>query len=289
MTNNGLFSILIAQYNNGKYLEEAISSVRNQTYTNWEIIIVDDYSIDNSEIIYNKIKDDPRIKIYYNNKNYGCGYTKRRCVELASGELCGFLDPDDVILPNAIQSMVNVHNERPSVSIVFSRFYYCDSNLNIFRESRLLEIPPGKTYFTHGDFAPEVFAGFKKSFYEKTPKLSESYLLGVDQDLYFKMEEVGEVFILNEFTYKYRKHKNAISRNNKKAFYWNTIVRHDTCIRRGLDITEYSYNHFYKEIAGEGIGNTREYKLGKLLLSPLRSLQRKYQTYKLSLTRNKVQ
>ena len=91
--NQPLFSVLITNYNNGRYLQEAIDSVLAQTYTNWEIILVDDKSTDNSFEIYEKYKDDGRFKIYYNEVNMGCGYTKHRCAELASGELCGFLDP----------------------------------------------------------------------------------------------------------------------------------------------------------------------------------------------------
>ena len=54
MTNQPLFSVLIANYNNGKYLMDAIESVRRQTYTNWEIILVDDSSTDNSCELYNE-------------------------------------------------------------------------------------------------------------------------------------------------------------------------------------------------------------------------------------------
>ena len=74
-----LFSVLIANYNNGKYLMEAIESVRQQTYTNWEIILVDDASTDNSKDIYRELENDSRIHIFYNEQNKGCGYTKRRC------------------------------------------------------------------------------------------------------------------------------------------------------------------------------------------------------------------
>ena len=65
MEKTPLFSVLIANYNNGKYLQEAVDSVLAQTYTNWEIIIVDDKSTDNSAEVYNQYKDDSRFHIYY--------------------------------------------------------------------------------------------------------------------------------------------------------------------------------------------------------------------------------
>ena len=81
---NPLFSILIANYNNGAFLQEAIDSVLAQTYGHWEVILVDDKSTDDSPAIYEKYSADSRFKIYYNDKNRGCGFTKHRCAELAT-------------------------------------------------------------------------------------------------------------------------------------------------------------------------------------------------------------
>ena len=75
MKNTPLFSVLISNYNNGQYLQETIESVKAQDYTNWEIIIVDDLSTDNSIEIYKKYANDNRIKIYYNTENKGVTYT----------------------------------------------------------------------------------------------------------------------------------------------------------------------------------------------------------------------
>src|SRR5690348_4514160 len=101
------FSILIANYNNGKYFKDCYDSIIAQSYNNWEAIIIDDKSTDNSiELINRLIRLDPRFKLIENDKNYGCGYTKRRCVELSSGEVCGFLDPDDALENEALEVMV---------------------------------------------------------------------------------------------------------------------------------------------------------------------------------------
>ena len=122
-----MFSVLIANYNNGKYLQEAIDSVLAQTYNNWEIIIVDDKSTDDSVEVYNKYKDDSRFRIYFNDKNEGCGYTKRRCAELAHGDICGFLDPDDTLTEDALEKHIKVHSSQPKVSVIYSRCYYRDN------------------------------------------------------------------------------------------------------------------------------------------------------------------
>ena len=106
MKDNPLFSVLIANYNNGRFLQEAIDSVLAQTYSNWEVVIVDDGSTDESRRVYDQFKEDDRIRVYYNGDNKGCGYTKKHCAKLAKGEVCGFLDPDDVILAEALELSV---------------------------------------------------------------------------------------------------------------------------------------------------------------------------------------
>lgn len=282
MSTSQLFSILIANYNNGKYLTDAIGSVYAQTYTNWEIILVDDASTDNSKELYKELEKDARIHIFYNEENKGCGYTKRRCAELANGEICGFLDPDDMLLPNAIEAHVTEHINRKNISCVFSRYYNCDENMTVFSELRLLQIGESLTYFTNRDYAPEHFVTFKKRDYDKTEGISADIKLGVDQDLYFKLEEVAPIFVLNMFTYKYR-HANGISQGNANAaFYWNLIVRHRTCIRRNLNPNDYpikdfedfdgmylsKYNKSVQTI--DEILNSYSYRFGYFLLTPLR-------------------
>ncbi len=266
-----LFSVLIAQYNNACFLKQAIESVCEQTYLNWEIIIVDDCSTDNSNELYKEYENDERIHIFYNKKNNGEGFTKKRCVELANGELCGFLDPDDVLLPDALQNMVDVHLTIPNVSEVFSRMYICDEALNVTDESRRLVIAKGRNYFTNRDYEPEHFVSFKKSFYDKTAGIDPHKRMAADQDMYTKLEEVGDVYFLDKFTLKYRRHKGGLSygKSMNKTWFWQLIVRYETCIRRGLSVDEYVIEDFLKclyhredylwDIINELKGNTKRY------------------------------
>ena len=130
-----LFSVLIANHNDGAYIKCALDSIMNQTYTNWEIIIVDDASYDISKEIYLKYKNDNRFHIYYNDTQKGCGYTKRRCVELSHGDICGFVDADDALTPNALELMISKHSEYLNASLIYSKYYYCDKDLRIINIS----------------------------------------------------------------------------------------------------------------------------------------------------------
>jgi glycosyltransferase involved in cell wall biosynthesis len=237
MPTHPLFSILIANYNNGKYLMDAINSVRQQTYTNWEIIIVDDCSTDNSREVYQALEQDPQIRIYYNEQNRGCGYTKRRCAELAQGELCGFLDPDDALLPEALEVMVKAHAEHREVSLVHSKWVMCDEQMNaLYEATGKMQCPEGTDYLHYNRGIITAFAAFKNALYKSTEGINAAFMRAVDQDLYYKLEEVGATFFVDQVLYKYREHADCISLNNNvhKAYCWHFQAIEDACVRRGI-------------------------------------------------------
>lgn len=288
--NTPLFSILIANYNNGIYLSDAIESVRRQTYGNWEIVIVDDCSTDNSKDIYSELGKDERISIYYNDRNRGCGYTKARCAELANGEICGFLDPDDELVETAIEKHVKAHIEHPRASIVSSRLYFCDEQMGIKSESRLLQLPQDVTYLEHGDYMPEHFLSFKKDKYAITQGISSEYKYGIDQDLCFKLEETGDWHVLDEVLYKYRQGVGISHTKRNETLLWNSLIRMDATARRNYPIEkryEICERSISKYIALEKleaaeqrdriIRSTLSYRLGNWLLKPFSLLKEKLQ------------
>ena len=271
-----LFSVLIANYNNGRFLQEAIDSVLAQTYTNWEIVIVDDQSTDDSFNIYDKYKSDSRFHVYYNETNQGCGYTKRRCVELSQGEICGFLDPDDVLSFNALEVVEKQFRENPLAVLVFSRFYSCDEKLRVQGSSRLLKLDEGESYLEHGDYCPEHFAAFIRDVYLKTDGINPYLRAGVDQDLYFRLEEKGSISVLDEFTYYHRNHQDSVSYDADYALFWNLNVRIDACMRRHIVIHKHHVVYMgFKDRLVESYQKGRDavcksyaYRIGKSLLKP---------------------
>lgn len=103
----GKVSIIIPNYNCGKFLEETINSVINQTYQNWELLIVDDCSTDNSvEVIKKCIEKDERIKLFVNEKNSGAAASRNLALREASGQWIAFLDSDDLWLPEKLEKQL---------------------------------------------------------------------------------------------------------------------------------------------------------------------------------------
>lgn len=99
-----MISICIPLYNKEKYIRRCIDSILNQTYKDFEIIIVDDCSTDNS---INLIPKDDRIKIYYNDRNIGCGANRLKTIQLATGDYYCFIDADDWIEQDYLQNLYN--------------------------------------------------------------------------------------------------------------------------------------------------------------------------------------
>lgn len=242
MTNEPIFSILIANYNNSIFLQDCIESIKNQSYKKLEVIFVDDCSNDDSIDIYNKLTSGlSYFKLFVNEKNSGCGFTKARCADLASGELMGFLDPDDVLHNDAIEVMVKEHINHPETSIISSTYYECNEKLKV---KRVVDSSKRRKNFISqldNPWAITHFATFKKSAYKKTCGIDISMKRAVDQDLYFKMEEQGDVLFLNKPLYYYRMNKNSISLNdnNYKAIAWHIYAIVFACKRRGLEFDKY--------------------------------------------------
>ena len=112
-------SVVTASYNYQDYIKEAIQSVLNQTYKDWELIIVDDCSTDNSVQVINSYKDD-RIKLFVNEKNLGLQKTVKRGIENASGEWIVFLESDDILKPDNIEKKVRIAQKYKDVNLIFN-------------------------------------------------------------------------------------------------------------------------------------------------------------------------
>lgn len=108
MSQAGLVSIITPTYNCGRFIAETIDSVLAQTYTNWEMIILDDCSTDNTkEIVDAYIARDSRIHYYCLEVNSGAAVARTKAMELAQGEYMAFLDSDDLWSPDKLQCQLD--------------------------------------------------------------------------------------------------------------------------------------------------------------------------------------
>ena len=96
-------------YNCENFISHAIDSVISQTYKNWELIVVDDCSIDRTaEIVKEYIKKDCRIQYYKLDKNSGAAMARNKAIELAKGKYIAFLDSDDIWFPEKLRKQISL-------------------------------------------------------------------------------------------------------------------------------------------------------------------------------------
>lgn len=113
MLMNNKVSIITPSYNSEKYILDTITSVQQQTYDNWEMIIVDDCSIDSTCSIVEKISiEDSRIKLIRQEKNSGAGIARTRALHEATGRYIAYLDADDIWLPNKLKRQIEFMTDK---------------------------------------------------------------------------------------------------------------------------------------------------------------------------------
>lgn len=120
-------SVCMPVYNGGDYIADSIQSVLTQTYNNFNLIVCDNCSTDNTEEIIRNFKD-PRLIYMRNKKNLGLVGNHNRCLELADGEYVYFLHHDDIMLPDNLALKIGILDEHPNVGLVHSDVLFIDKN-----------------------------------------------------------------------------------------------------------------------------------------------------------------
>ncbi|KKM78423.1 hypothetical protein LCGC14_1360130 [marine sediment metagenome] len=212
-SNNITFSILMANYNNAKYIEEAIMSVFSQTYSKWELIIVDDCSTDNSIEIIKKYLHDKRVKFLSQRKNIGYGGTLRTCAKNASNTIIGIVDADDKLHKKALEIMAEAYRKNPDYGVIYSTMWKCNSDLKIQEIAEWIGhiIPPKSNIFIK---RISHLLTFRREIYKKTVGFDNNQKRSVDTDIIFKLEEVSNFKYINQPLYYYRQHEKGISQGN---------------------------------------------------------------------------
>lgn len=204
---DGLVSVIMPSWNTGKFIAESIQSVINQTYKNWELIIVDDCSTDNTDEVVNSFKDE-RIRYFKNTKNSGAAVTRNRALREAKGEWIAFLDSDDLWKTEKLEKQINFMNQ---YGYLFSYHDY----VKIDEESKPLHI-----YVT----GPEVVTKAKMYDYGYPGCLTFVYsakAMGLvqikdikknnDYAILLKLCKNADCYLLKENLAQYRVRKKSIS------------------------------------------------------------------------------
>ena len=121
MKNEPLVSIIMNCYNGGKYLEESLKSIINQSYQNWELIFWDNLSSDNSKKIFEKYKDK-RFKYFISDKHSILYHARNLAIQKANGDFISFLDTDDIWLKDKLDKQIKLFSD-DSIGLVYGNYW----------------------------------------------------------------------------------------------------------------------------------------------------------------------
>lgn len=212
-----MVSVIIPAYNASKYIEETIQSVLNQTYQNFEIIVVNDGSTDNTEgIIAGIMRFDKRIQLI-NKKNTGVSDTRNIGMQCAKGEYIALLDADDTWEYDNLSLKSNILTTYDDISWVYSDMYEADENLH-----KMGIAANGKTGNTlelilkwEGEVVPGPCSNivFRKKCIEDGCSFDKALSTAADQDFTLQLASKYKSCYINKPLWNYRILSNSMSRN----------------------------------------------------------------------------
>ncbi len=219
--NNPLTSVIIPVYNCDRYLPEAIESVLNQTYQQFEIIVVDDGSTDKTAQIATIFSDKIR---YVYQENSGPSTARNTGIKIAKGEIITFLDADDLWSQNKLQLQLAYLGENPSQEVVIGCTQFMQLTLGDERQ-KFAEIGEPRIFLNLGS------AIFRKSVFEQVGLFDETLRYSEDVDWFNRARESAIAILMHqEVVLFYRQHEQNMTRN-KVANELNVLK----VLKRSLD------------------------------------------------------
>lgn len=222
-----LVSIITPCYNGEKTIEETILSVLHQTYSNWEMLIIDDCSTDSSEtLIHNFVSRDSRIKYIKTNSPSGSPTLPRNIgIENATGRFIAFLDCDDIWLPTKLEEQIPLLNDT-NTAIAFS--YYEKISEDGKRNNRVIISP---NQITYRQLLKGNIIGCLTAIYD-TQKVGKMYFLEIgheDYAMWLSILKKGYIAKnTNTILALYRITRHSISSNKIKSFKWTWNIYRKT-------------------------------------------------------------
>jgi glycosyltransferase involved in cell wall biosynthesis len=204
-------SVIIPNYNHEKYLERRIESVLNQTYQDFEVIILDDFSTDNSKTIIEQYRGNPLVShIVFNDKNSGSTFRQwEKGINLAVGEYIWIAESDDWCELNLLEQLMCKYELYSNLGIVYcnslsynvetgekSKGHPHNRQIGDFHNSGIVEI---NKYLLYSNVIPNASAVvFRKSIYEAVNRVNLEMRLCGDWDLWIRMLQISDIYFVSE-------------------------------------------------------------------------------------------
>ncbi len=224
-----LISVNMAAFNAGKYISEAIQSVISQTFQNWELIIINDCSTDNTVDEISKFIDK-RIKVFHNQQNEGIVYTRNRALHYSQGKYVAVLDADDVFLPEKLSVQVNFLETHNDYGMVGSAFRFIDN-----QSQKTSDVT---CWYAKAEYFPAILL-FNNFFVHSSTMFRTQLAIdilykplvkgcapGEEYQLFVEIARTHKIYNINQELTYYRQHTSGISkvREDKINEYIDIII-----------------------------------------------------------------
>lgn len=206
-------TIIMPIYNVGKYLMASIDSVLAQTYRDFDLLILDDCSTDNSgEIV--ATYTDSRIRYFRNSSNLGLAENLNKCLDLVHTELVARMDGDDVAEPNWLQRNIEVLDSCPEIGICSSGFQFFGTKDSLVRYPQSHEDSMAQMLFGCTVIVPVIRMSFLEKYHLR---YNQSAFPAEDYDLWSRCYPLTKVYNIQETLFHYRMHVSQISTSRREA------------------------------------------------------------------------
>jgi glycosyltransferase involved in cell wall biosynthesis len=214
-------SVIIPNYNHAPYLKQRIDSVLAQTFTDFELIILDDHSTDNSKEIIGQYEDHPKVsRVVYNQTNSGGPFNQwKKGIELAQGQYIWIAESDDWCETYLLQTLVNGLDNNPQCVLAYAQTYTINGD-NVIQQvslhDKLEEYIDGKTYIKNYLTAGcsiwnASMALFRKEYYQHVSPGFTTFKMSGDWLFYIGMAKQGDVFVSGRVLNYFRNHEKDVS------------------------------------------------------------------------------
>lgn len=246
MADSPILSVLMPVFNSEFFVAEAIESILNQTFKDFEFLILDDASTDKSlEIIRDFEKKDPRIKAYQNEKNLGVVASRNKLINLSKGKYIAWLDSDDIAIETRLEKQVNFLEEHPEIGMVGAWLIKSDK---LCKKQLIwpMETNPNKLQvelFFHSPFSTVVMirkSALPKTLYDSRFPVAEDY------DLYCRIAEKSGMANLGIPLLKYRENSASLSHTTDVMEDRSILVIRKHAERLGIKLEENSIKNLRK-------------------------------------------
>jgi len=278
-------SVHMPVHNTERYLDEAVASIRSQTFEDWELIAIDDGSTDGSlAVLERHAQADPRLRVV-SRANRGIGATRNECLQLARGEFFAAMDSDDVSHPDRLARQVQYLDAHPDCVGVGCRVRLIDSEGAPIRD--------WSEYVTHDEIDAAHLAGHGGAMTHPASMFRRQTLVELggyradnpaeDFDLFLRLGELGELHNLPEVHFSYRQHPASEGHAHRQRQHAGALrAIREAHERRGLPVPEAAESEDYRvpseaeihrkwvwwALTGRHVDTARKHAWRAMLLAP---------------------